>query len=275
MNNREAGEYDPNIDNHPPICTCAECTKRRLAKKQSIWSKAENYFSFRRTEKLLSSSSEQTIVRRSKRTSPWLLAPVLIFSCSLVGLGITLFIGTAIPLYLLLGFSTIFSIENWYYLPLATRKHRYIGNLYRLLLNFIMLFLLGFIIWTSTKLFSQQYFNSQLVGSFILFAELVLFAWMWKVVSRNSWRWPSMKLTILVLLVVFIVLAFASVNPFSTYKDTIIDKISNLSSSLGDKVLPTSETNGESNVISNTDNEPNVVVENPLTGITSKGEYKI
>ncbi|MDD4876315.1 MAG: hypothetical protein PHQ86_04190 [Dehalococcoidales bacterium] len=79
-----------------------------------------------------------------------------------------------------------------------------------------------------------------------------------------------MKLTIFVLSVIFIVFAFAGVNPFSTYKDTIINKISNLSFSLNDKVLPASENS----VISSTDNEPNVVFENPLTDMTSKGEYK-
>ncbi|MBA7634086.1 hypothetical protein ES703_41665 [subsurface metagenome] len=230
MNNREAGRYDPDINNHPPSCTCAECTKRRLGKKQSIWSKAGNYFSPRRAEKPPLSSSEQIVVRRSrKQTSAWLFVTALVFSCSLLGLGITLFIDTAIPLYLLVGFSLIFSIEKWGYYP--TRKYAYIGRLYRLFLNLVILCFLGLIIWTGIKLFSQQYFGNQIIGSLVFIAELAFFIWLWRVVAKNSRRWPSMKLTVFVLVIVLLILAFAGVRPFSGYKDTLINKIPNISCS--------------------------------------------
>ena len=228
MDNRETGEYDPNINNHPPACTCAECTNRRLGKKkQAIWTNLGKYLSFKRPEpepkpepasdeppeekpepkpepasdeppgKGLSSFPPEPTIKTTKTLKQalgWLIPLVLIFSCTLIGFGISIFIGTAIPLWLLLGFSLIISIEKWIYYP--TRKYKYIGKLYRLFLNLSMLCLLGLIIWSGIKLFSQQYFSSSLVGSLIFLAELVFFIWMWRTVSKNSWRWPSMKLTV-------------------------------------------------------------------------------
>lgn len=227
MDNRESGRYDPNINNHPPTCTCAECTKRRLGKKkQAIWSNLGNYFSFKRPEPEKSSSfpSEPTIrtTKTLKQALGWLIPAVLIFSCTLIGFGISLFIGTTIPLWLLLGFSLIISIEKW--LHYATRKYKYIGKLYRLVLNLSMLCLLDLTIWSGIKLFSQQYFSSPLVGSLVFLAELVFFIWMWRTVSKNSWRWPSMKLTVFLLVCMAVVFTFAGVLPLSTYKDTLITK---------------------------------------------------
>ena len=227
MDNREFGRYDPNINNHPPACTCAECTKRRLGKKkQAIWSNSGNYFSFKKPEPERSSSfpSEPTIktTKTLKQTLGWLIPAALIFSCTLIGFGISLFIGTAIPVWLLLGFSLIISIEKWFYY--LTRKYKYIGKLYRLFLNLSMLCLLGLTIWSGIKLFSQQYFSSPLVGSLVFLAELVFFIWMWRTVSKNSWRWPSMKLTVFLLVCMAVVFTFAGVPPLSTYKDTLITK---------------------------------------------------
>jgi len=195
MDNREFGRYDPNINNHPAACTCAECTKRRLGKKKrAIWSNLGNYLSFKRSvlEKSSSFPSKPTIRAKKtlKQASGWLIPIVLIFSCTLIGIGISLFVGTTIPLWLLLGFSLIISIEKWFYY--LTKKYKYIGKLYRLFLNLSMLCLIGLTIWSGIKLFSQQYFSSPLVGSLVFLAELVFFIWMWRTVSRNSWRWPSL-----------------------------------------------------------------------------------
>lgn len=227
MDNREAGEYDPIINNHPPACTCAECTKRRLGKKkQAIWSNLGIFFSFKRLKPGKSSSfpSEPTIrtTKTLKQALGWLIPAVLIFSCTLIGFGISLFIGTTIPLWLLLGFSLIISIEKWFHY--TTRKYKYIGKLYRLFLNLSMLYLLGLTIWSGIKLFSQQYFSSPLVGSLVFLAELVFFIWMWRTVSKNSWRWPSMKLTALSLIVILLIFAFADVQPMSLYKDSLVNK---------------------------------------------------
>jgi len=87
-----------------------------------------------------------------------------------------------------------------------------------------MLCLLGLTIWSGIKLFSQQYFSNPLVDSLVFLAELVFFIWMWRTVSKNSWRWPSMKLTVFLLVCIAVVFTFAGVPPLSTYKDTLITK---------------------------------------------------
>jgi len=150
----------------------------------------------------------------------WLIALLFIFALCIIGLGVSLFVGVFIPFWILFIFSLIYSIEKWFYYP--TRKHRVIGKLYRLLLNLSILSLLGLIIWTGIQLFSQQFVRSPLVGSLIFLAEFVLFIWMWRIVSKNSWRWPSMKLTIFSLICLFVVFALAGVKPFSDYKTSVI-----------------------------------------------------
>lgn len=160
----------------------------------------------------------------------WFLALLLIFALSIVGFGISTIVGTFIPFWILMGFSLIFSVEYWFYYQ--TRKRMYIGRLYKSCLNISILSLLGLIIWSGIQLFSKQFIQSPLTGSIIFIVELVFFVWLLRVVHRNRRRWPSMKLTVFVLLVAFIILAFAGVNPFNSYKDAIISGISNVFSSL-------------------------------------------
>jgi len=149
----------------------------------------------------------------------WLVALLFIFALCITGLGVSIFIGSFIPLWLLFGFSFIFSIEKWFYY--FTRKYKTLGKLYRLLLNLSILSLLGLIIWTGIKLFSQQFIHGQLIGSIIFLAELVFFVWMWRIVSKNSWRWPSMKLTVFSLICLFVIFAFAGVKPFADSKTSL------------------------------------------------------
>ena len=155
------------------------------------------------------------------KNKKWLLSLLFVFALSLAGWGISVLIGSFIPLWLLLGFSVIYSIEKWFYY--LTRRHKGLGKLYRLLLNLSVLSLLGLLVWSGIKLFSQQLMQSPLVGSLMLLAEFVLFIWLWRVVAKNSWRWPSMKLTVFSIVCVFLVLAFAGVSPFSGYKDSFIN----------------------------------------------------
>jgi transglutaminase-like putative cysteine protease len=148
----------------------------------------------------------------------------LIFALSIVGLGISMFIGSFIPFWLMFGFSSIYSVEKWLYY--FTRKYKGIGKLYRLLLNLSILSLLGLLVWSGIKLFSHQLAQSSLVGSLIFLAEFILFIWIWRVVAKNSWRWPSLKLTVFSLLCLFVIFAFAGVQPLSDYKDNILNKMS-------------------------------------------------
>jgi len=160
---------------------------------------------------------------RRPRIPNWLKALLLILTLSLVGLRISTFVESYIPFWLLLGFSLFYSIETWFYHP--TRRHKGLGKLYRLILNLSVLSLLGLLTWSSIKLFSQQPLHSPLVGALVFLAQLMLLIWVGRVVSRNSWRWPSMKLTVLWLSVVGIVLAFAGVQPMASYKDGIATRL--------------------------------------------------
>jgi len=55
--------------------------------------------------------------------------------------------------------------------------------------------------------------------------ELAVFIWLCRVVSRNSWRQPSMKLTVVSLMCLFLIFSFAGVQPITDYKDVAIGKI--------------------------------------------------
>ena len=162
---------------------------------------------------------------RSKKTANyriqnWLIALLFIVALSIIGLTISIFVGSFVPFWILLGFSFIYSVEKWFIY--VTRKYKGIGKLYRLFLNLSILSLFGLIIWSAIKLFSQQLVHSPLAGSLILLAEFIFFIWMCIVVSKNSWRWPSMKLTVFSLIVAFIIFAFAGVPPMSAYKDNLV-----------------------------------------------------
>jgi len=165
------------------------------------------------------------------RVPNWLIALLLTFAFSIIGWGMSIFIGNFIPLWILLGFSLVYSIEKWY--GYVTRKYKGIGKLYRLFLNLSILSLLGLIIWSSIQLFSQQFINNSLLGSLILLAEFALFVWMWKVVAKNSWRWPSMKLTIFSLICLFLVFSFAEVQPMASYKDRAFSFVGSILNSSG------------------------------------------
>ena len=153
----------------------------------------------------------------------WIKSLLFIISSLIIGLGISLLIGTNIPFWILLVFPIIYSAEKWFRYPLG--KSKPIGKLYRLFLNICIVYVIGLLIWTGIKLFSKEFAPGALVGSFIFIAEFVFFIWLWRVIARNSWRWPSMKLTFFSLLLIFLVLAFAEVKPLSTYKDTALQNI--------------------------------------------------
>ena len=212
-------------DSHPPNCSCVECTNKRLKRLRggTHWSFMPNRLRFGMKlprQRVNNLTNPKEYVRRP-HISNWLKALLLIFALSIVGLGISIAVGSFIPFWLLLGFSIFYSIEKWFYY--LTRRHKGLGRLYRLLLNLSILLLLGLLVWSGIKLFSQQLMQSPLAGSLMFLAEFVLFIWMWRVVAKNSWRWPSMKLTVFSVICVFLVLAFAGVSPFSGYKDSFLN----------------------------------------------------
>ena len=150
----------------------------------------------------------------------WVWALLLICLLSAIGIAINLFMGSVIPFWIALGASLIYSIQKWYYA--YTIKYKPLGTSYRLFLNLSILALLGILIWSVIQLFSHQLGRTPLIGSLYFFAEFSVFVWLWIVVSRNSSRWPSIKLTVIFLLFVFIILAFAGVSPFMEYKETFL-----------------------------------------------------
>lgn len=149
---------------------------------------------------------------------------LFVFVLSLVGLVVNALISSYIPMWLLLGFSVIYSVENW--LSYYTRKYKNVGRIYRLVVNLSLLSLLGLLIWSGVSLFTQRFIQNPLLGSLVFLAEFVVFIWLCRVVSRNSWRQPSMKLTVFSLICLFFVFSFAGVQPLSDYKDSLFDSIS-------------------------------------------------
>jgi uncharacterized membrane protein YsdA (DUF1294 family) len=152
-----------------------------------------------------------------------LLSLLFILVFSLVGWGIHALIGSLIPLWILLEFSVIYAIEKWLNYP--TIRHKTIGIIYRLVLNLSVLSLLGLLVWSGVLLFTQQFMQSPLIGSLLFVLELAVFIWLCRVASRNSWRQPSMKLTVFSVIGLFLIFSFAGVQPMANYKDTAIAKI--------------------------------------------------
>jgi len=168
-------------------------------------------------------AKEQTLKGLSNvKNNKWLRSLLFVSAFSLAGWGISVLVPSFVPFWLLFGFSVIYSIEKW--LSYYTRKYRILGKIYRLILNLSVLSAFGLIIWSGIRLFSHQLLYSPIAGSLIFLAELAFFVWMCGTVSKNSWRWPSMKLTVSVLVCIAVVFTFAGVPPLSTYKDTLITK---------------------------------------------------
>lgn len=93
----------------------------------------------------------------------WLKVLLFVFALSMAGLGVSKVVGSFIPFWLLFVFSSLFSVEKWF--GYIIRKRKALGRPYRLLLNLCILSLLGLIIWSGIKLFSQQFIHSALADS--------------------------------------------------------------------------------------------------------------
>jgi len=196
------------------------------------------------------------MLKNISNNKKWLFSLLLIFALSLVGWGIGVLIGSFIPLWLLLGFSVIYSIEKW--LSYYTRKHKIVGKIYRVILNLSILSLFGLLIWSGFSLFTQQFMQNPLVGSIVFLAELVIFIWLCRVVAKNSWRQPSMKLTVFSLICLFLIFSFAGVQPMADYKDEVLGKVTAFFNEQNEKAEITLEQgNSEQDVITNVITEKN------------------
>lgn len=104
------------------------------------------------------------------------------------------------------------------------RRHKHLRRFCKLLLNLLILSLLGFLIWFGILLFTRQLEQGPLIGSLIFIAASVVFIWLCRIGLRNNWQ-PSMKITVVSLVCLFFVTAFAGVQPMAKYKDIIIDGV--------------------------------------------------
>ena len=151
---------------HPPSCTCTDCCESRLKQlkkevhpdyvsycpkcgQKSLWHniKEQKYECLNLKCKYVTSSpnniktqysGNETSKNNRPRTviSPipnWLRVVLLVFTFSFVGLIINTLIGSSIPFWILFGFSVIFSVEKWF--SYYTRKNKWLGRLYKLILN--------------------------------------------------------------------------------------------------------------------------------------------
>jgi hypothetical protein len=148
------------------------------------------------------------------------VALIMIFLAVAAGLLIGYLIHSLIPLWLLLGFSVMWPIEKWFGDPVKKRK--FIGVFYRLILNLGLPAFMAFVVWSGIKLFSAEFMGSQLIGSLVFLLECAFLFWLFVVVRKNSWRWPSMKLTIAAVVIAFFVFSYAGVEPFTSLRDTYL-----------------------------------------------------
>jgi hypothetical protein len=161
-----------------------------------------------------------TLSSRSK-----LLALLLVPAA--IGLVIFAYLKSLIPFYMLIAFSITFMVDKWFKSPIY--KYHPLGIAYRVLLNVGFLAFLGFGIWSVTKLFSGHFMTSPLIGSLVFIGEGVFLIWLGILVGRNSWRRPSMKLTVAALIATFLIFAFAGVEPMATYKNNFLSHFNNTS----------------------------------------------
>lgn len=213
------------------------------------------------------------------RIPNWLKSILLIGALSIGGLIASRFVESLIPFWLLFGSSVFYSIDKW--LGYYTRKYRIVGKIYRLILNLSALSLLGLLVWSGVSLFTQQFMQSPLIGSFVFLLEIAVFIWLCRVVSKNGWRQPSMKLTVFSLICLFFIFSFAGVQPLSDYKDSLFDSISIYfrNASQPDTTPPSSDTipspSDTTPFPSDTTPSPSDTTPSPPNEINSRtGEYR-
>ena len=171
----------------------------------------------------------------------WLKALLFVFAFFIAGMGISIAVNDKIPLWIFSGFSISFSVDKW--LSYVFNKHRFFGGCYRLFLNLYLLATLAILIYQGVTLFTYKSGENPAIGSIVLIIGIVFFVWLCRIVSKHSWRRPSMKLTTFSLVVILLIFAFAGVRPLSTYKDTAWDKITTAFSGINNNSLQVASSN--------------------------------
>jgi hypothetical protein len=153
-----------------------------------------------------------------------IIALVVTLTVSVIALIISSIVGNILFFWLLFGFASTLSLEQW--LSYYTKKYRPISIFYRVVLNLSVLSVFWVLIQSVIKFFTTKPLTFPILNSVLIVLEFALFIWLWIVISKNSWRWPSMKLTLLAVACVGLLLSFVGLEPLASYKDKTIAFIS-------------------------------------------------
>jgi len=104
------------------------------------------------------------------------------------------------------------------------RRRTHLRRLCKLLLNLSILALFGFLVWFGGELFTGQWPHSPAGGATVFVAALIALILLFRLGIQSPWP-PSMGITVLSLVLLFAILAFAGVEPLATYKDTMVAEV--------------------------------------------------
>jgi len=190
-----------------------ECLNTKCGLKENDLNAVENKYRGKKDWNTLKSPMAKPII-----------ALVVTLTVSVIALVISSVFGNTLFFWLLFGFASTFSLEQW--LGYYTKKYRPISIFYRVVLNLSVLSILWVLIQSGIKLFAIKPLTFPILNSVLIVLEFVLFIWLWRVISKNSWRWPSMKITLLTVACVVLILSFIGMEPLALYKDKSIAFIS-------------------------------------------------
>lgn len=115
------------------------------------------------------------------------------------------------------------------------RRDKHLRRLCKLSLNLAILSLLGFLVWFGLRLFTGAWGRDPLLGGLVFVCALTMFIYLSRLGLRSRWR-PSMRLTVVSLVALFLIFSFAGVQPLTGYKDTMTASVRGLVARIGDTV---------------------------------------
>lgn len=198
---RREDETYRNVYPHPPNCTCSECTQRRLKTSKNA-SRTGVCPICRRKSLFYNSHSGQyeCLNLRCKATGRTLseirrTRPIFPRRISLP------------PLQAIRKWTPR---RLWWYIPLTIRK---------LFLNLLVIAGFGLAVWTGYILFTHQ--TTPVKGTIIFLVAVGFSIWVISVIRSRRYRYtkPSFKLVFWSLVGIFLVCAFAGIEPMSSIKD--------------------------------------------------------
>ncbi len=160
-----------------------------------------------------------------KAWMPWLKTLLIVLAGYLTGQVLVNLSGINFALFLALGASIIYAIDNLH--RGLTTRYKLLSYAYKLLLNLAVLGIAASGVWTGLQIYNTASLASASF-IFLLIVEFITFVYALRVFSTNSWRRPKLWPTFFLLLAITIALSFAGVRPLAGYKDTAIDYLTSL-----------------------------------------------